>query len=96
MEDEPTGHLLAVMAHSMLNSVAAFKSATSMLEQRDRLNDRQIDAIIGVLGSQAEHLHEMLKDLVRTGDPALMSTLDDLDRRAHYRIEGRGSHGPEF
>ena len=82
MEGEPTGHLLAVLAHSLLNSVGSIKTATSMLGERHRLNEQQIDAIVGIIRTQADHLHEMLKDLVRTGDPALMATLDDLDRQA--------------
>ena len=82
VESEPTGHLLAVMAHSLLNSVGTIKTAISMFDERDRLTDAQLDTIVGVIRTQADHLHEMLKDLVRTGDPALMATLDDLDRQA--------------
>lgn len=81
-EEEPTAHLLAVMAHSMLNSVSAIKTATLLLDDRGRLDEEQTDKVIGIIRMQAEHLHEMLKDLVRTGDPALMATLDDLDRLA--------------
>ena len=86
MDSEPTGHLLGVMAHSLLNSVAAIKSATLLLGERHRLSEEQIDKVLGLIATQTDHLHEMLKDLVRTGDPALMSTLDDLDRRTRRQV----------
>ena len=79
-DQELTDHLLAVMAHSLLNSVSSIQTAASMLELRDRLDDENVDRIVSMIRSQADHLHEMLKDLVRTGDPALMATLDALDR----------------
>lgn len=82
MENEPTNHLLAVMAHSLLNSVSSIQTATSMLADLDRLDPAKYDALVSIIRSQADHLHEMLKDLVRTGDPALMATLDALDRPA--------------
>lgn len=91
MESEPTGHLLAVMAHSLLNSVAAIKTATSMLADRERLTDAQVDTIIGLIGTQSDHLHVMLKDLVRTGDPALMATLDGLGEQPRVPSEDRST-----
>lgn len=87
MESEPTSHLLAVMAHSLLNSVAAIKTATSMLEERGRLTDDQIDTIVGLIRVQSDHVHAMLKDLVRTGDPALMATLEGLDQRTRTETD---------
>ena len=95
MESEPIGHLLAVMAHSMLSSVSAIRSAASMLNERDRLTESQTETVIAVICAQSDHLHEMLKDLVRTGDPALMATLDDLGRVARADDAPPLATGPE-
>lgn len=80
-ESPASSDLLAVMAHSLLTSIATIKTASSMLTDRE-LDEHQTDRVIGIISRQADHLHEVIGDLARTGEPARMATLDGLDRRA--------------
>lgn len=73
--------LLAVMAHSLLNSMGVISGAAETMELHwERLDDAVKRDLLQKIAQQAAHVSDVLGDLVRSGDPELVQALNALDR----------------
>ena len=75
--------LLAVIAHSLLSSVAVIVGGTELLSRhwRELPEDQRTDLLTS-MRSQASHIAGVLDNLVRLGDPKLIEVLDGLQHPA--------------
>ena len=79
MADVFDDDLLAVVAHSLLNSMAVVSgNAETMLEHRARLTDAQIVDLLERIVTQSSHVIGVLTDLVRSGRPELVAALEQM------------------
>ena len=79
MADVFDDDLLAVVAHSLLNSMAVVSgNAMTMLEHRARLSDEQVVDLLERIVTQASHVTGVLTDLVRSGRPELVEALEQM------------------
>ena len=79
MADVYGDDLLAVVAHSLLNSMAVISgNAETMLEHRARLSDQQIVDLLERIVMQSSHVIGVLTDLVRSGRPELVEALEQM------------------
>ena len=71
--------LLAVIAHSLLSSVALIVGGTELLSGHwhELPEDRRVE-LLGTMRSQARYVADVLDNLVRLGDPQLIEALDGL------------------
>ena len=73
--------LVAVVAHSLLNSVAVISGAAETLaEHWDRIDPDRREEFLGRIVTQAKHVTEVLTDLVRSGRPEVVAALEELSR----------------
>jgi hypothetical protein len=71
--------LLAVMAHSLLNSVGVISGAAETMKIHwDRLDDQVKFELLEKIIQQAGLVTGVLGDLVRSGRPELVEALNDL------------------
>lgn len=71
--------LLAVMAHSLLNSVGVISGAAETLKIHwARLDDQLKVELLDKIMQQATHVSGVLGDLVRSGRPELIDALNEL------------------
>ena len=78
MSDWPDD-LLAVMAHSLLNSVGVISGAAETIKLHwERLDDTIKLELLDKIISQSSLVTGVLGDLVRSGRPELVSALDEL------------------
>ena len=71
--------LLAVMAHSLLNSVGVISGAAETLKIHwARLDDQLKVELLEKIIQQAGHVSGVLGDLVRSGRPELIDALNEL------------------
>jgi K+-sensing histidine kinase KdpD len=79
MADSFGDDLLAVVAHSLLNSMAVVSgNAETILEHRARLSDEQVVDLLERIVTQAGHVIGVLTDLVRSGRPELVEALEQM------------------
>lgn len=70
---------LSVVAHSLLGSMAAIGlTAAIVAERADLLAAAEIAELLGGIASHVHRVTDVLRDLVRTGDPELVATLCQL------------------
>ena len=83
-EAAPAGDdLLAVIAHSLLSSVAVIVGGTELLSSHwAELPEEQRTDLLASMRSQAGHVAGVLDNLVRLGDPQLIEVLDGLQHPA--------------
>ena len=75
--------LLAVIAHSLLSSVAVIVGGTELLSSHwSELPEDQRTELLSSMRSQAGHVAGVLDNLVRLGDPQLIEVLDGLQHPA--------------
>lgn len=75
--------LLAVIAHSLLSSVAVIVGGTELLSSHwAELPEDQRTELLTSMRSQAGHVAGVLDNLVRLGDPQLIEVLDGLQHPA--------------
>ena len=75
----PNDDVLAVIAHSLLSSVAVIVGGTELLSAKwSQLGERERNALLHSMQGQARHVAEVLDNLVRLGDPHLIEALDGL------------------
>ena len=75
--------LLAVIAHSLLSSVAVIVGGTELLSSHwAELPEDQRTELLVSMRSQAGHVAGVLDNLVRLGDPQLIEVLDGLQHPA--------------
>ena len=75
--------LLAVIAHSLLSSVAVIVGGTELLSSHwAELPEEQRTDLLASMRSQASHVAGVLDNLVRLGDPQLIEVLDGLQHPA--------------
>jgi len=83
-DDEPdpapaTEDLLAVVAHSLLSSMAVIVGGTELLSNHwAEIPEAQRTDLLASMRSQARHAAGVLENLVRLGDPELVEALDGL------------------
>ena len=71
--------LLAVIAHSLLSSVAVIVGGTELLSRHwGDLPEEERTELLASMRSQAGHVAGVLDNLVRLGDPQLIEVLDGL------------------
>lgn len=81
MSEEWPDDLLAVMAHSLLNSMGVISGAAETMQVHwERIDDGVKMELLGKILRQATHVSAVLGDLVRSGDPELVQALNELDR----------------
>ena len=74
--------LLAVVAHSLLNSLSViYGSAATLGDFGERLSGDQRQEFLVTIMRQSEHVMEVLKDMIRGGSPEVLAALADLDSR---------------
>ena len=79
MSDWPDD-LLAVMAHSLLNSVGVIAGSAETLKVHwARLDDDLKVELLDKILRQAHHVGGVLQDLVRSGRPELIDALNELN-----------------
>ena len=79
MADASTDDLLAVVAHSLLNSVSVISgNALTLAEHWDRLGEPDRRQLLERIITQAAHVSGVLTDLVRSGNPELVAALEEL------------------
>jgi K+-sensing histidine kinase KdpD len=79
MADVYGDDLLAVVAHSLLNSMAVVTgNAETLLEHWARLDDDQRADLLRRIVMQARHVNGVLTDLVRSGRPELLEALEQI------------------
>jgi signal transduction histidine kinase len=79
MADVYGDDLLAVVAHSLLNSMAVVSgNAETLLEHWARLDDEQRADLLRRIVMQARHVNGVLTDLVRSGRPELLEALEQI------------------
>ena len=87
----PNDDLLAVIAHSLLGSVAVIVGGAELLTAKwSQLGERERNALLSSMQGQARHVAEVLDNLVRLGDPHLIQALDGLT----HDVDGRPSGAP--
>ena len=70
---------MAALAESLLTPMASIVQATTDLRQRVRDGDGATSAeLLDTVIADSRRAIEMLRDLVRSGDPAVVSALDSL------------------
>lgn len=75
--------LLAVIAHSLLSSVAVIVGGTELLSSHwAELAEDHRTELLASMRSQAGHVAGVLDNLVRLGDPQLIEVLDGLQHPA--------------
>jgi len=80
VEPSAEDDLLAIVAHSLLNSIAVISgSAQLALERGPQIDPDDLAESLERIVRQAEHVGAVLTDLVRSGRPELVATLDALD-----------------
>ena len=71
--------LLAVVAHSLLNSMAVVSgNAETLIEHWTRLDDAQRVDMLERMVEQSRHVIGVLTDLVRSGRPELVEALEQM------------------
>lgn len=79
MADAYGDDLIAVVAHSLLNSMAVVSgNAMTLLEHWARLDEGQRTDLLTRIVTQASHVNGVLTDLVRSGRPELIDALESL------------------
>ena len=77
MSDSLDDDLLAVVAHSLLNSVAVVSgNAMTLLEHWERLDESKRADLLNRIVTQAAHVSGVLTDLVRSGRPEVVQALE--------------------
>jgi signal transduction histidine kinase len=71
--------LLAVVAHGLLNSIAAIGLNAALLKRSANLSDEERQLLEGI-ELQTRHVGAVLVDLTRAGGSELLSHLDALQR----------------
>ena len=85
----PNDDLLAVIAHSLLGSVAVIVGGTELLSARwSELGERERKELLVSMQGQARHIAEVLDNLVRLGDPHLIEALDGLTHDGEGHANG--------
>ena len=80
--DSTDDQLLAIIAHSLLNSLSVIHGTAITLEQAwERLDDDRRQEFLATMTRQSEHVIGVLKDLIRSGPPEVIAALTELDRR---------------
>jgi signal transduction histidine kinase len=80
MSEEWPDDLLAVMAHSLLNSMGVISGAAETMKVHwDRLDEAVKVELLDKIVQQATHVAGVLGDLVRSGNPELVQALNELD-----------------
>ena len=73
--------LLAVVAHSLLNSMSVISgNAETLLEHWDRVDTTTREEFLERIVTQSTHVVGVLTDLVRSGRPELVEALELLQR----------------
>lgn len=82
--DDPKGDdLLAVIAHSLLSSVALIVSGTELLSSHwSELREPERTELLATVREQARYVAAVLDNLVRLGDPQLIEVLDGLQQHS--------------
>jgi K+-sensing histidine kinase KdpD len=71
--------LLAVVAHSLLNSMSVITgNALTLDEHWARLDDATRSELLQRIVTQSTHVAGVLTDLVRSGNPELVAALEEL------------------
>jgi len=79
MADSFGDDLLAVVAHSLLNSMAVVSgNAETLIEHWARLDEAQRLDLLERIVTQSGHVIGVLTDLVRSGRPELVDALEQL------------------
>jgi K+-sensing histidine kinase KdpD len=68
--------LLAVIAHSLLGSLSVCSGAVKTLRDHPDLSAHQRDELLRMAVEQADHMAEVLKDLMRGAPPEILEALD--------------------
>ena len=80
MSDSWPDDLLAVMAHSLLNSVGVISGAAETMKMHwDRLDDGIKFELLDKIVQQSSLVAGVLGDLVRSGRPELVEALNELN-----------------
>jgi signal transduction histidine kinase len=75
--------LLAVMAHSLLNSMGVIGGAAETIKLHwDRLDDAIKLDLLDKIVQQSAHVSGVLGDLVRSGSPEVVQALNELEHPA--------------
>jgi signal transduction histidine kinase len=73
--------LLAVVAHSLLNSMSVISgNAETLAEHWERIDADTRVEFLGRIATQAAHVDGVLTDLVRSGRPELVEALERLQQ----------------
>jgi K+-sensing histidine kinase KdpD len=71
--------LLAVVAHSLLNSMSVITGNALTLEEHwERIDEPTRRELLQRIVTQSSHVAGVLTDLVRSGDPQLVAALEEL------------------
>lgn len=85
-DDTMTGALddaaLAVVAHSLLNSVSAIQmGAHALRESWQSMSETQRSEVIAIVADQAAHVRGILQDLIRGLPLEVLRALNNIDER---------------
>ena len=77
MADNLDDDLLAVVAHSLLNSMSVISgNAETLAEHWDRIDEPTREEFLRRIVTQSDHVVGVLTDLVRSGRPELVEALE--------------------
>jgi K+-sensing histidine kinase KdpD len=77
--DASTDDLLAVVAHSLLNSLAVISgNAETLVQHWALLDEKTRRELLERIHTQAAHVVGVLTDLVRSGSPEVVDALEHL------------------
>ena len=89
MADMLDDDLLAVVAHSLLNSMSVTSgNAETLMEHWERIDEATRREFLERIVTQANHVVGVLTDLVRSGRPELVEALELLQRVDDDRAGG--------
>ena len=73
--------LVAVVAHSLLNSLGVISgSAETLAEHWERIDSVRRQEFLDRIVTQSRHVTEVLTDLVRSGRPEVVAALEEMSR----------------
>lgn len=79
MSEEWPDDLLAVMAHSLLNSMSVIGGAAETIKLHwERFDDTVKLELLDKILQQSAHVSAVLSDLVRSGSPEVVHALNEL------------------
>jgi K+-sensing histidine kinase KdpD len=81
VDDMLDDDLLAVVAHSLLNSMSVISgNAETLADHWDRIDAATRAELLSRIMTQSSHVVGVLTDLVRSGRPELVEALEHLQR----------------